>query len=101
MSKGRCDNCVQDRSRCAECRDNPIYANVPTRSLFLSYIPTCPRGYVDCVCDPAYIKYHHPEWYAELYGDKTPEEASKTGSCQEAFENDPDEEYYCYDDEDK
>ncbi len=96
----RCDECV-NKSACEECRENPKWANVPKFSKFMTYIPTCPRGYDDCVCDPAYIKYHHPEWYAKLYGDKTPEEASKTGSCQEAFEDDPDEEYYCYDNEDK
>ena len=96
-----CDSCVTDKSECIRCRDNPIYKNVPTHSLFQAYIPTCPRGYVDCICDPAYIKYHYLKWYAKLYGDKTPEEASETGNCQEAFENDPDEEYYCYDNEDK
>ena len=57
------------------------------------YKPTCPQGYDDCVCDPAYIHYYYPEWYKKLYGDLTPEEASKQ-RC------DPDDEY-CYDDEDK
>ena len=65
----------------------------------MAYKPTCPRGYTDCVYDPAYIKYHHPEWYEELYGNKTLEEA--TGECKEKVAKDPDEKYYCYDDEDK
>ena len=66
------------------------------------YTPVCPRGYTDCVCDPAYIKHHHPEWYEELYGDKTPEEALNVeNGCMERFKDDPNEEYYCYDDEDK
>ena len=66
------------------------------------YKPVCPRGYTDCVCDPAYIKYHHPEWYKEMYGDLSPEEAARTeDSCYDRFRKDPDEKYYCYDDEDK
>lgn len=96
----RCDMCVADKSRCVECRENPIYANVPTRSLFQAYIPTCPRGYVDCVNDPAYLKAFDSEYYHDLYGDLTPEQASMK-SCQERVRKDPDEEYYCYDDEDK
>lgn len=96
----RCDECV-NKSACEECRENPKWANVPKFSKFMAYTPTCPRGYVDCICDPAYIKYHYPKWYAKLYGDKTPKEASKTGHCQEAFEKDPNEEYYCYENEDK
>ena len=60
---------------------------------FKDYIPTCPQGWDDCVCDPAYIKATYPEWYKELYGDMTPEEAAKK-HC------DPTDEY-CYDDEDK
>ena len=53
------------------------------------YNPVCPFGYDDCVWDPAYIKANYPEWYAKLYGDKTPEEVGcDTNSC-------------FYDDEDK
>lgn len=100
MSKDRCSECVTDKSQCVSCRDNPIYANVPTRSLYRAYIPTCPRGYDDCVCDPAYIRKHHPAWYKELYGDMSPEQASLQ-SCHKRVEEDPDEEYSCYDDEDK
>jgi len=68
----------------------------------MDYTPACPRGYVDCVNDPAYIKLHDPEWYAELYGDKTPEEAAhEKNGCFDRLKEDPDEKYYCYDDEDK
>lgn len=56
------------------------------------YIPTCPQGYRDCVCDPAYIHFHYPDWYKKLYGEMTPEEASKE-HCNINEE--------CYDDEDK
>lgn len=65
----------------------------------MAYKPTCPRGYTDCIYDPAYIKFVHPEWYEELYGDMTVEEAA--GDCREKVARDPDEKYYCYDDEDK
>ncbi len=95
-----CDSCVTDRSECAKCRDNPIYKDVPTCSLYQAYLPTCPRGYIDCIYDPAYIKSESPEWYKELYGDLTPEQASQK-SCAEKVKEDPDEEYDCYDNEDK
>jgi hypothetical protein len=52
------------------------------------------------VYDPAYIKCYYPDWYKEQYGDLTPEQASEQ-SCVKKFKEDPDEEYYCYDDEDK
>lgn len=97
MSK--CEKCVADRKNCKDCKDNPVYANVPMGSKFMAYIPTCPRGYTDCVGDPAYIKYINPEWYKELYGNKTPYEAAE--ECRQAVIEDPDEEYYCYDNEDK
>lgn len=100
LNKNRCAVCVADKSRCAECRENPIYAKVPTRSLFQAYVPTCPRGYGHCVNDPAYLKVYHPEYYHDLYGDLTPEQASAK-SCQERIKEDPGEEFYCYDDEDK
>lgn len=64
------------------------------------YTPTCPRGYEDCVNDPAYIYDTHPEWYKEIYGDLTPEQASEK-SCKLKVKDDPDEKFYCYDDEDK
>ena len=46
----------------------------------------------------AYIKFHYPEWYKKLYGDKTPEEANK--NCRKAILEEPDENGYCYDNED-
>lgn len=98
----QCDKCVTDRSLCNGCRHNPKYADYPHKSLFMEYQPVCPRGYVDCVYDPAYIKHHHPEWYKELYGNMTPEDAAhKKGECYDKVKKDPDEEYWCYDDEDK
>ena len=95
-----CDSSVTDKSECMGCRDNPIYKDVPTHSLYQEYIPTCPRGYIDCVYDPAYIKTYHPDYYHDTFGDLTPEQASAK-SCGERVKEDPDEEYYCYDDEDK
>lgn len=66
------------------------------------YTPVCPRGYDDCVWDPAYIKHRDPEWYETLYGDLTPEEAAHIrGGCFDRFKDDPEEKYYCYDDENK
>ncbi len=108
-----CKYCVADKSNCEKCLTNPKYKDF--KNFFESdnseeyynaallerqgYLPTCPRGYNDCIGDPAYIKYHYPDWYKELYGDKTPYEAAE--ECRKAMEEDPDEEYYCYDDEDK
>lgn len=90
----RCEECVTDKSLCDGCRDNPKYADYPRKSLYREYIPVCPKGYDDCVNDPAYIKHHHSEWYKKLYGDLTPEEVIKTkNSCN-------DDDCY-YDDEDK
>lgn len=101
-----CDKCVSDKSLCATCRDHPevrkILATLPKRSHFATYIPVCPRGYIDCVYDPAYIKDSAPNWYKDLYGDVSPEEAIYSeGGCWHKFLKDPDENYYCYDDEDK
>lgn len=68
----------------------------------MPYKPVCPRGYDDCVRDPAYIQYHYPDWYAELYGDLAPWQAILAeGGCLERAAEDPDEKFYCYDDEDK
>ena len=101
-----CESCVADKSLCSNCKDHPIVKRIllslPKQSYFQEYKPVCPRGYEDCISDPAYIKYHYPNWYKELYGDLSPEEAIyEPGGCYDAFINDPDEEKYCYDDEDK
>lgn len=95
----KCEKCVAPKESCNKCKDNPVYSNVPRTSNFMAYIPVCPRGYTDCVGDPAYIKFYHPEWYKELYGDKTPYEAAE--ECRQDVIDDPEEEYYCYDNEDK
>ena len=57
------------------------------------YIPVCPKGFVDCVYDPAYIKYYHPQWYDRIYNGLTPQEAADI-YCSER-------EASCYDYEDK
>lgn len=61
-----------------------------------NYQPVCPKGYKDCVYDPAYVKHNYPEWYAKLYGSLSVEEAANQ-SCLAQIN----EEYECYDDEDK
>jgi hypothetical protein len=96
----RCERCIYDPRQwqiCEKCRENPKYANYPRHSYFQEYKPVCPKGYDDCIYDPAYIKYEYPDWYKELYGDLSPEEAVLTKEgCMEKGE-------YCeyYDDEDK
>lgn len=79
-----CNNCVRNLI------NNKIKDHFHQKAL---YVPTCPQGWEDCVYDPAYIKYFHPEWYKTLYGDMTPEEAAMK-HCNPNEEN-------CYDDEDK
>ena len=95
----RCEKCAANKNNCLKCIDNPIYANFPRISYFTPYKPTCPYGYTDCVYDPAYILHIDPDWYKDLYGDKTPEEAFKI-QCLKSYEKDK---YHCehYDDEDK
>lgn len=94
----KCKECIYDKTdKCRECLKGALvrlnYRN------YAEYEPVCPRGYTDCISDPAYIKKNYPDWYSELYGDKTPYEAAE--ECRKRMEEDPDEEYYCYDDEDK
>lgn len=36
------------------------------------FVPTCPAGADNCVCDPAYIKLRNPKWYGQLFGNLTP-----------------------------
>lgn len=94
-----CSDCIiEDETICQKCSDNPNYRGLHSQKML--YKPTCPRGYSDCINDPAYIKYWYPEWYKELYSNITPEQAS-VKSCQKRVEEDLDEIYYCYDDEDK
>lgn len=97
MSK--CSRCVAPKELCKDCRDNPIYANVPVESKFMLYIPQCPRGHKDCVNDPAYIKFFHPRIYEEIYGNKTLFEAAE--ECREWFMRSPNDDFFCYDTEDK
>lgn len=95
-----CDRCIQEDKEniCIKCKNNPIYDDL--KDYFISYYPVCPAGYGDCIYDPAYIKLYDPEWYEELYGDLTVEEAMeqeiKEGHCLHSYG-------YCrnYDDEDK
>lgn len=62
----------------------------------VGYVPTCRHGCDDCIHDPAYIKATYPEWYAELYGPKTPKEAAQDSrGCAMCKEGE------LYDDEDK
>ena len=79
------------------------YPNNDTRKIEIEkYKPVCPRGYEDCIWDPARIQYINPEWYKRLYGDMTPEEAVNAPfGCRDKVADDPDEKYYCYDDEEK
>ena len=70
----------------------------PNQFDWVYYKPTCKFGYENCIHDPAYIYSTYPEWYKELYGDKTPEEAAtdEEEGCISCTEDN------CYyDDEDK
>lgn len=70
----------------------------PDKFKTVYYKPTCQYGCEDCVMDPAYIKATYPEWYAELFGDLTPEKAAATekrSSCYSCID------CSLYDDEDK
>lgn len=69
----------------------------PNQFDWVYYKPTCKFGYENCIHDPAYIYSTYPEWYKELYGGLSPEEAALEqegcGCCSE--------ENCYYDDEDK
>lgn len=61
----------------------------PNKFKTVEYIPTCRYGYIDCICDRAYIKATYPEWYEELANRPGPD------SCDLCEDGD------YYDDEDK
>lgn len=93
-AQSKCDRCVnKDTDKCDNCIDHPKWQDRPRKSYFELYRKTCPYGY-HCVYDPAYILFYDPEWYKDLYGDKTPQEVVG-GSCQNCEDGDN------YDDEDK
>jgi len=71
----------------------------PKRRKMYSYKPLCPCGKTDCINDPAYILYHYPKWYEELYGDTPPNEVIKDeeSGCSEC----DGKTCQYYDDEDK
>lgn len=87
------DKCIQDKRLCHKCTFNE---SLPKLASYLKfYEPVCPKGYNDCVLDPAYIKYYYPDWYKDLYGNKTPVEVALEECGGKALHDD------CYDDEDK
>ena len=98
MAENRCEGCYTDRSECINCIDNPIYENVPRKSLYSWMKPVCPYGYQNCIYDPGYIKKIYPEEYARQFGNIPPDQAVETSMCIACFEckNSP-----YYDDEDK
>ena len=73
--------------------------NPPGMRYAKTYRPTCPYGYEHCVSDPAYIKAYYPDWFEELYGNKTPWQAARE-HCDPCLEKYP---KCCpwFDDEDK
>ncbi len=71
----------------------------PNQFKTVYYRPTCKLGWDDCINDPAYIHATYPDWYKELFGDKSVEDAvldDEEGCCRSCSEK------CCYyDDEDK
>lgn len=70
----------------------------PNQFDWVYYKPTCTMGFDDCIHDPAYIKATYPDWYKELYGDLSVENACchEDSPCVDCTE------HHCYyDDEDK
>lgn len=65
--------------------------------IILPYEPVCPIGMTNCIADPAYVYYHCPDWYKEMYGEVVPKDVVAT-ACKPYLEDN-----YCpyYDDEDK
>ena len=89
-AQGICEEC--DRNRGTE---STICMEGINRFKTVRYKPACKYNFEDCIFDPAYIKATYPEWYIELYGDKTIEEAIATGDCRNCIDGNR------YDDEDK
>lgn len=79
------DKCLNKGIECHRCK-----FNIKVGNFYKPYEPTCPFGYEDCISDPAYIQFHYPDWYKNLYGELSPEEAVK--KCEKNC---------YYDDEDK
>ena len=104
IKQGVCEFCSSykdDCNRIAEAISHHHIISVNIRCDFYEekplYKAVCPRGFVDCVYDPAYIKFNYPDWYKELYDTLTPEEAIKVeNGCYERSMKDPDMKYYCY-----
>lgn len=71
----------------------------PNQFDWVYYRPTCKFGWDNCIHDPAYIYSTYPDWYKELFGDKSVEDAAldnEEGCCRSCSEK------CCYyDDEDK
>lgn len=65
-----------------------------------AYEPTCPCGYIDCVGDPAYIRWTNPKWWKEL---DMPTSCADLNYGKPCHKVDEDGNLYCehYDDEDK
>lgn len=68
MEVSKCVDCKTDKKRCVYCKDNVIYRDIPRVSLYTRYKPLCPAGMLDCVDDPAYLKYYFPKEFERLYG---------------------------------
>ena len=93
---GYYDSCwppkLYGKERCRSCSNQP---GLTDQHLWNPI--TCKFGYADCINDPGYIFAHYPEWYKELYGDMSYEEASKDpNGCAACTEK-----HFLYDDEDK
>lgn len=86
-----CRKCKRQKYLCEICK------KMSTSDFVLDYTPVCPRGYLDCMSDPGYMKHNRPELYKEIYGDLSPEDAIKVSNgCLERVKVDPDEANWCY-----
>lgn len=83
------------KAEIAECHRLMTQARINARQIdralitptdFDNYPRACKYGYLDCVCDPGYIRKHYPDWWKDL-GMPTTCDECKDGSG--------------YDDEDK